>query len=279
MLKLGKTQTLTMLRETSAGAYLAEDREHADEAVLLPGRQIPAGLKPGDTVEVFLYKDSEDRLLATTAKPALELGGLALLEVADTSRIGAFLRWGLAKDLFLPFKEQTYRPLKGDHVLVSLYIDKSDRLAATMHVYERLRADSPYQANDRVTGLVYETSKNFGAFVAVDNLYSARSPKNEIFAEIHGGDVVHARVTKVLEDGRLNLSLRDKGYLNIYPDSGIILEKLKAAGGSLPFHDKSDPAEIQAYFGISKNSFKKAIGHLMKSGRITLDDTHIELKN
>ena len=279
MLKLGKTQTLTMLRETSAGAYLAEDREHADEAVLLPGRQIPAGLKPGDTVEVFLYKDSEDRLIATTAKPALELGGLALLEVADTSRIGAFLRWGLAKDLFLPFKEQTYRPLTGDHVLVSLYIDKSDRLAATMHVYERLRADSPYQANDRVTGLVYETSKNFGAFVAVDNLYSARIPKNEIFTEIHGGDVVHARVTKVLEDGRLNLSLRDKGYLNIYPDSGIILEKLKAAGGSLPFHDKSDPAEIQAYFGISKNSFKKAIGHLMKSGRITLDDTHIELKN
>ena len=278
MLQLGKTQTLTMLRETSAGAYLAESRDHAEEAVLLPGRQIPAGLKPGDTVDVFLYKDSEDRLIATTAKPALELGGLALLEVADTARIGAFLSWGLAKDLFLPFKEQTYKPLKGDRVLVTLYIDKSERLAATMHVYERLRADSPYQAGDQVTGLVYETSKNFGAFVAVDNLYSARIPKTEIFTEIHGGDIVHARVTKVLEDGRLNLSLREKSYLTLDSDAEAVYQKLLAAGGSLPFHDKSDPEQIRETFGLSKNGFKKALGHLLKEGKIVLDETHFEVR-
>ena len=279
MLQLGKTQTLTMLRETSAGAYLAESRDHAEEAVLLPGRQIPAGLKPGDTVDVFLYKDSEDRLIATTAKPALELGGLALLEVADTARIGAFLSWGLAKDLFLPFKEQTYKPLKGDRVLVTLYIDKSERLAATMHVYERLRADSPYQAGDQVTGLVYETSKNFGAFVAVDNLYSARIPKTEIFTEIHGGDIVHARVTKVLEDGRLNLSLREKSYLTLDSDAEAVYQKLLAAGGSLPFHDKSDPEQIRETFGLSKNGFKKALGHLLKEGKIVLDETHFEVRS
>ena len=278
MLQLGKTQTLTMLRETSAGAYLAPDKEHAEEAVLLPGKQIPAGLKPGDTVDVFIYKDSEDRLIATTAKPALELGGLALLPVVDTARIGAFLDWGLAKDLFLPFKEQTYKPLKGDRVLVTLYIDKSERLAATMHVYERLRADSPYRANDQVTGLVYETSKNFGAFVAVDNLYSARIPKEEIFTEVHGGDIVRARVTKVLEDGRLNLSLREKSYLTLDADAEAVYEKLVAAGGSLPFHDKSDAAAIKEYFGMSKNGFKRALGHLLKGGRIVLDDTHFEVK-
>ena len=278
MLQLGKTQTLTMLRETSAGAYLAPDKEHAEEAVLLPGKQIPAGLKPGDTVDVFIYKDSEDRLIATTAKPALELGGLALLPVVDTARIGAFLDWGLAKDLFLPFKEQTYKPLKGDRVLVTLYIDKSERLAATMHVYERLRADSPYRANDQVTGLVYETSKNFGAFVAVDNLYSARIPKEEIFTEVHGGDIVRARVTKVLEDGRLNLSLREKSYLTLDADAEAVYEKLVAAGGSLPFHDKSDAAAIKEYFGMSKNGFKRALGHLLKEGRIVLDDTHFEVK-
>ena len=267
-----------MLRETSAGAYLAPDQAHTDEAVLLPGKQIPKGLRPGDAIDVFIYKDSEDRPIATTTKPALELGGLALLPVADASKIGAFLSWGLAKDLFLPFKEQTYRVKPGDQVLVTLYIDKSERLAASMHVYERLAANSDYKAGDQVTGLVYETSKNFGAFVAVDNLYSALIPKNEIFTEIKGGQIVKARVTKVLDDGRLNLSLREKSYLQIDSDMELIYKKLMAAGGSLPFHDKSDPEAIKEYFGLSKNAFKRALGRLMKEGHILLDETHFEVR-
>ena len=148
-----------------------------EDRVLLPKRQVPEGVEIGDPVEVFLYKDSDDRLIATTHEPKIELGELAVLEVADTGKFGAFLDWGLEKDLFLPFKEQTVKVAKGDQCLVALYIDKSERLCATMKVYDMLKKDSPYQKDDMVEGIIYDTSDNFGLFVAVDNQYSALIPK------------------------------------------------------------------------------------------------------
>ena len=139
-MKLGKRQVLTVVKKVDFGVYLGSD----EEKVLLPKKQVPEGVEPGDPIEVFLYKDSDDRLIATTSEPKIELGELAVLDVIDTSKFGAFLDWGLEKDLFLPFKQQTAKVEKGDQCLVSLYIDKSQRLCATMRVYEHLSTDSPY---------------------------------------------------------------------------------------------------------------------------------------
>ena len=168
--ELGKKRKLMVVKKVDFGVYLGT----SEERVLLPKNEVPKGLEIGDPVEVFLYKDSDDRLIATTKMPELTLGELNVLAVKDTGRIGAFLDWGLPKDLLLPFKEQTVKVKKGDKVLVSLYVDKSKRLCATMKIYEMLRTDSPYKKDDMVEGIIYDTSDNFGVFVAVDNCYSAQ---------------------------------------------------------------------------------------------------------
>ena len=171
MFEIGKKQTLCVSRLVTFGVYLREQSEGTDE-VLLPGKEVPAGTKPGDSIEVFLYRDSKDRLIATTRTPLLSLGETAVLKVKDTGKIGAFLDWGLEKDLFLPFREQTKPVHKGEECLVALYVDKSKRLCATMKVYRYLRTDSPYHKDDHVQGRVYEISGNFGIFVAVDDCFS-----------------------------------------------------------------------------------------------------------
>ena len=259
--------------------YLAEkaDTDRNASTVLLPNNQTPRELSPGDPIEVFLYRDSEDRLIATTTVPALTLGGLAVLPVKEVSRIGAFLSWGLTKDLMLPFREQTYHVQAGDYVLVSLYIDKSSRLCATMKVYSYLETNAPYQKEEMVSGIVYELSQNLGAFVAVDNRYSALIPKQELFRPLTPGEQISARVSDIREDGKITLSLRDKSYLQIQPDAVKIEEKLKANNGFLPFHDKSSADAIKAEFSLSKNAFKRAVGHLLKEGKITLEENGIRL--
>ena len=182
MLNIGRKQRLVVVKKVEFGIYLGETREAGEkERVLLPIKQVPEGTKEGDELEVFLYRDSSDRLIATTREPKLVLGELAVLNVAATGKIGAFLDWGLEKDLFLPFKQQTRKVKAGDQVLASLYIDKSGRLCATMNVYEHLRTDSPYKKDDMVTGRIYEISKNFGAFVAVDDCFSALIPKRTLW--------------------------------------------------------------------------------------------------
>lgn len=277
MLKLGQIQTLYAVRHSDFGMYLAEE-QGSNEQVLLPKNQVSSDLHVGDTLSVFLYKDSEDRPVATTAAPVLTLGGLAVLPVKEVNQVGAFLNWGLAKDLFLPYKEQTYRVKAGDYALVTLYLDKSDRLCATMKVYDCLETESPYQKGDMVSGIVYEVSENFGAFVAVDNRYSALIPKKELFRRLNPGDQIEARVTTVKDDGRLDLAIREKAYLQMDTDASLILEKLEAAGGFLPYHDKSDAKEIMNVFSLSKNAFKRAIGRLWKEGKIELTDSGIRAK-
>ena len=199
------------------------------------------------------------------------------LKVADTGRIGAFLDWGLEKDLLLPFKEQTAKVKKGDEVLVALYVDKSGRLCATMKVYEKLRTDSPYKKDDHVEGIIYETSDNFGVFVAVDNCFSGLIPKKELFGdtELRIGDQVTARVVKVLEDGKLTLSVREKAYLQIQKDAEKIERLLDSYEGSLPFNDKAAPEVIAHETGMSKNEFKRAVGHLLKEGKIQITEKNI----
>ena len=272
MLKLGEKQTLIVDKKVEFGVYLAE-KKGDEERVLLPGSQMPEGTKVGDSLEVFLYKDSSDRLIATRKTPALTLGQVGWLRVAAVGKVGAFLNWGLDKDLLLPFREQPKtRVREGQEVLVAVYIDKSERLCATMNVYPYLRTDSPYKAGDQVTGVVYETSSNFGTFVAVDSIYSALIPKKELGHDIRIGETVSARVTQVRPDGKLDLSIREKAYLQMDRDGDKIMAALEAAGGTLMLCDKSSPELIREKMQMSKNEFKRAIGRLYRDGKIRIGE-------
>ena len=271
--ELGKRRMLTVVKKVDFGVYLGTK----EERVLLPKKQVPAGIELGDPIEVFLYKDSSDRLIATTAMPKITIGELAVLTVKDTARIGAFLDWGLEKDLLLPFREQTAKVKKGDQVLVSLYVDKTGRLCATMKVYEKLVKDSPYKKDDHVEGIVYEISDNFGAFVAVDNCYSALIHKREPSGSLKVGDVVHARVSRVHEDGKMDLSIREKAFIQMDADAQMIMEYMEKRGGSMPFTDKADPELIKKELGLSKNAFKRAVGRLLKEHKIQITGKSIEI--
>ena len=276
MLNIGRKQKLVVVKKVEFGIYLGETREAGEkERVLLPIKQVAEGTKEGDELEVFLYRDSSDRLIATTREPKLVLGELAVLNVAATGKIGAFLDWGLEKDLFLPFKQQTRRLHPGDEVLVSLYIDKSDRLCATMKVYHFLKTNSPYVVGDTVKGRIYEISGNFGVFVAVDDRYSGLIPKREAQADYHVGQELECRVTEVKEDGKLSLSARGKAYEQIAIDAESVLSVIEEFAGVLPFDDKASPEVIQREFGLSKAAFKRAVGHLMKEKQVVIRDGKI----
>lgn len=271
--ELGKRRMLTVVKKVDFGVYLGT----SEERVLLPRKEVPEGIEPGDPVEVFLYRDSSDRLIATTRVPRLTLEEPAVLTVTDTGRIGAFLDWGLEKELLLPFREQTAKVKKGDRVLAALYIDKTGRLCATMKVYGRLRKDSPYKKDDQVEGIIYEKSDNFGVFVAVDDCYSALIPRREAHGSLKVGDRIHARVVCVKEDGKLDLSLREKAFIQMDADAQMIYNRVKACGGRLPFTDKASPELIEKEFGISKNAFKRAVGRLLKGQKIQITEKSIEI--
>lgn len=284
MIYLGEKQNLTIVKKVEFGVYLSDveagnkDYEVPEERVLLPIRQVPQGAGIGDGIEVFVYRDSQDRLIATTNIPKITLHKVALLKVAQVGKFGAFLDWGLEKDLLLPFKEQTGKVSEGDDCLVALYIDKSNRLCATMKVYKYLEMESPYKKEDKVEGFVYEISNEFGAFVAVDNRYSALIPKKEIYGNVKVGDKVVARVTAVKADGKLNLSIREKAYLQMDVDAKRVMELIESYDGVLPFTDKANPEVIRREIQMSKNEFKRAVGRLLKEGKIEITERAIRKK-
>lgn len=275
MIELGKRQLLEVVRKKEFGVYLGEGPEDA-AGVLLPKKQVPQGTEIGDKLEVYIYKDSEDRFIATTGEAKLQAGEAAVLKVKEVGKIGAFLDMGLEKDLLLPFREQNRRVKAGEECLVALYVDKSNRLAATMNVYPYMSSESPYKKDDKVTGTVYEIKESLGAFVAVDNKYYGLIPAREIFGGITVGDVIEARVVKVREDGKLDLSPREKAYVQIDMDARLVLEAMEEKGGVLPFNDKAAPELIKREFSMSKNAFKRAVGHLLKEGKIKITEKTIE---
>ncbi len=279
MIELGRIQELKIVRILPQGAYLsgAGDAERTGEKeVLLPKNQLPEKSKPGDKLTVFIYRDSKDRLIATLSKPLITLGEVRRLKVKEVSKIGSFLDIGLERDLLLPFSEQTYRAGEGSFVLAAMYIDKSERLAATMKVYEYLSTESPYKEDEEVQGTLYEISRNFGAFVAVDDKYSALIPAKDFSGEARAGERICARVVKVHEDGKLDLSIRKKAYLQMDDDAGTVLRFLSSNGGCIPFTDKADPELIRETFHMSKAAFKRAVGHLMKEGKVKITAETIE---
>lgn len=276
MIALGEKQILDVVKETDFGIYLSD--ADAQEKVLLPKKQIPQGIQAGDGIEVFIYRDSQDRLIATTNEPLLTLGNIANLKVKQVTGIGAFLDWGLERDLLLPFGEQTVKVKEGDFCPVALYVDKSNRLCATMRIYGRLSAESPYKKDDKVQGVVYDIKENLGVFVAVDNRYFGLVPPPEVYKKFNIGEVVEGRVLEVRSDGKLNLSLRQKAYMQMDNDAALLIKELENNGGMLPFNDKSDPELIKQKFNMSKNAFKRAVGRLLKEGRIELGESSIILK-
>lgn len=295
MIKLGKVQSLTVVRKRAHGVYLAEKKDAGpEERVLLPAKEVPEDTQLGEPLQVFIYRDSEDRLIATMEKPYLEIGQVGILRVREVTKIGAFLDWGMPKDLLLPFREMTFAGSRkaalasrknhllpeeihvGDEVLAAIYEDRTGRLAATMRVYPYLRTDSPYVKGMRVHGRVYQIEKDFGAFVAVDDTWSGLIPKQEGTEGLKVGDVIEARVTAVKEDGKLDLATREKAYIQIEKDAEKILDVIRRRyGGELPFDDSASPEEIRDVFGLSKAAFKRAVGRLYKERKVLLIDGKI----
>lgn len=275
-MELGKRQVLKVARIKDFGAYLV-DEENEEISVLLPKKELNADDIVGSEIEIFLYKDSKDRLIATKRQTKIELNKTALLEVKDIGRIGVFLDIGLEKEILLPYKEMTRSNLaKGDKVLVALYKDRSDRLACTMRVYPYLIADSPYDKDDDVRAIIYQ-KKNFEYLAAVDEKYYARIPNSEVYEDYEIGKEVYARVIKKREDGKLDISPRKKAYIQLLDDAEYILQEVKKRGGSLGFDDKADKELIKKELHLSKNAMKRAVGTLLKERKIELSNGDIKL--
>ena len=276
-MKLGEYQTVTIIKQVEFGVYLAESRD-AEEKVLLPKAQVPQNAVIGDRLEVFLYRDSKDRMIATTAKPKLTLGGLAVLTVSQIGKIGAFLDWGLEKDLFLPYKEMNGKVRAGDEVLVTLNIDKSGRLCASRkHLYDKLFTNAPYEKGETVSGRVYEFGHDFGTFVAVDDRYSAMIARSEDTSDLKIGDIIEARVTGVKEDGKLDITRRADNETQMDADAEKVLRVIEEYAGVLPFNDKASPEIIMREMQMSKAAFKRAVGHLYKERKIEITEKSIRL--
>lgn len=242
--------------------------------VLLPFAEQIGRPSRGDEVKVYFYEDKGGRMTATMRTPILRDGEVGILTVAAVTSIGVFLDNGVPKQVLLPFKEQITTPKVGDEVLVWLYSDKSGRQAATMRVYGHLDKNSPYKEDDRVTGFVYEINPDLGVFVAVDNKYYGLVPIRETFKEYEYGDEVEARVVKVRDDGKLDLLIRDKLYKTVNEDADVILYELRRNNGFLPYGDRADAAFIEETYAMSKNQFKRALGHLYKNRIVEIDREH-----
>ena len=278
-MELGKIQEMKIVRFRDFGAFLSDpETGEGAETVLLPRKQVPEGAREGDTLSVFLYKDSAGRPIATVRKPLLTVGETGKLTITDVTKIGAFLDIGLERDVLMPFREREGEISPGKTVLCALYVDKSGRLAATMRVYKYLKPapEGRFEKDAEVSATVYEV-RDMGVFCAVEDRYFGLIPKSEVYGEFRTGEEITARVMRVREDGKLDLSPRKKAFRQMDDDAELLLEKLKEAGGSLPFTDDSDPEQIREAFGISKSAFKRAVGRLLKKEKIVLSDSDITL--
>ena len=282
---LGRVATLPVRRLGPPGAFLAPvlDGDEADEdeddvdgrrqsapTVLLPRGEVPEDTREGDEIEVFVYLDSEDRPIATTRAPKLKRGEVTFLEVTDVTRFGAFVDWGLPKELLVPFAEQT-RPLRtGERHPIGLYLDKRGRLAGTMRVSEMLRRTGEFEHDEWVLGEAWRNDPDLGLFVILERRFVGLVPASEPH-RLARGESARFRVASVLPDGKVELSLRGHAHEEVEADADRILEVL--ARRSAPrVGDRSSPEEIRALFGLSKKAFKRAVGRLLKEGAVAIDD-------
>lgn len=273
-MELGKIQELEIVKIVDFGVYVGTKEDN----VLLPKREVPEGAEMGDVVKLFVCRDSQDRLIATNVIPVAQVGETARMKVNEVTKYGAFLDWGLGKDLFLPYKEQVYPVKTGDEILVGVYIDKSERLCGTMKVYNYLRCNSVYEAEDEVSGTVYNINPQYGVFVAVDDIYHGLIQQKELTRTLKIGESVNARVKSVRTDGKLDLAMRKKAYIQIDEDAEKIIKYMENNGGIIGYTDKAAPEKIRQDFQMSKNEFKRAIGRLLKEQRVFIGENSIKLK-
>ncbi len=269
MIPLGTYSTLTAKRQLLQGIYL-EDGE-GDE-VLLPNKYIPNGLQLEDEISVFVYTDSEDRIIATTIKPKIQLHQFACLRVNQVNNIGAFLDWGLEKDLFVPFKEQKLKMKEGNEYIVYLYNDEeSDRLVASAKIFKYLSNEELTVKEGELVNLLIAEPTDLGVNVIINNLHRGLIYRNEIFQNLELGDQIKGYIKKVREDNRLDVSLQAQGLPNIEPSAIRILDYLTMNQGFMTLTDKSRPEEIMAKLQMSKKSFKKALGSLYRQKLVRLE--------
>ncbi|WP_297423543.1 S1-like domain-containing RNA-binding protein [Clostridium sp.] len=271
MIIIGEYNKLKVSREVDFGYYL---EDNSGDEVLLPNTAAKGhDIKVGDKLEVFIYRDSKDRLISTLKKPLLTVGNIAYLEVVTQNDIGAFVNFGLERDLFVPLKEQAFKLKEGKKYLFYMYVDKTDRLAATtrIHPYLDLAEEGKYKVSDEVEAIVYEINENGTLNVAIDDEYRGLILANEHFDYIYPGQVIKARVKKIYEDGTIGITTRKKRLEARSELSETILKYLKENGGFMPYNDKSSPEDIKREFNTSKNYFKMTLGGLMKEKLITQD--------
>ena len=273
--KLGKYNQLEVVKTVDFGVYLNGDD---DGEILLPSRYVPEGCNPGDVLNVFIYLDNEERLVATTLEPYVQVGEFACLEVAWVNEYGAFLDWGLMKDLFVPFREQKMKMQKGHRYVVHAHVDEdSYRIMASAKVERYLSKEHPeYQPGDEVEVMVWQKT-DLGYKVIVDNQFSGLVYQKEIFKPLEPGMRMQAFIRQVREDGKIDLTLQKDGLQKVGDFAEILLQYIKDNGGHTPLNDKSAAEEIYDTFGVSKKTFKKAVGDLYKKRLIVLVEGGIQL--
>jgi len=269
MLALGKSQKAYVNRLSEFGAYLS-DEKNGEFEVLLPNKFVPKDLEIDAELSVFIYKDSEQRLTATLQTPLLTLGQIGFLEVVSDIKSGFFLNMGLDKDLYMPYNETKGTPQKGRKVLVQVYIDQNDQLCATMKIFNHLKDGTHFKVGEHVKGTIYELKPEMGAFFAIEDTYHGLIPKHELYKEIKEGAKLEARITRVREDGKVNLSIREKSAVQINDDVDLLMKVLDDAGGMLYLNDESEPEDIKRKLNLSKRAFKRAVGRLLKEGKIQI---------
>ena len=281
MIRFGDYNLLKVKREATFGLYLDKETGNTSDDILLPNGNIVGDTpKIGDEVQVFIYRDSKDRLIATMKKPKVTVDNFAVLKVTSVTEFGAFMDFGLERDILVPKREMKYTMVPGNEYLVFIYEDKTGRLAASTEVgrYLDLPEEDQYQVGDTVTGIVYDKQTNGTLEVAIEEKYMGIVLKNEYFTDIRPGDRVTGTIKRILEDGRISFTPRKKMIEAKEELSDTILDYLKEHEGFMPYNDKSTPEEIRKQFNSSKNYFKISLGNLMKKGLIRQDEKGTHLK-
>ena len=277
MVELGKTNKLRVVKEVDFGIYL--DGDEFGE-ILLPKKYVPANCKKDSSIEVFIYLDSEDRIIATTQKPFAKVGEFASLKVVSISTVGAFLNWGLEKDLLVPYREQKQRMVEGKYYVVYVYLDeKSNRIAASTKLNKYLNKNpAEFQVGQEVGLLISDKTEN-GMNAIINNTHLGMIYNNDLFMPLQTGQKTKGYIKNIRDDKKIDLVLQKPGYEKIDDSAQLILDLLKKYDGFIAVTDKTPPKEINKLFGISKKTFKKAIGNLFKKRLIVIEKKGIKLNN
>lgn len=276
MLKIGNYNTLKVVKKVDFGLYLESDKGE----ILIPNKYVPQNTQIGDELDVFVYTDSEDRLIATTLSPIAVVGEFAAMTVKDVASFGAFLDWGIEKDLLVPNNEQHRKLFKGQRVVVRICLDpRTDRVVGVGKLNPFLEKDTSDLEEKQAVSLMIFDETDLGYMAIIDDLYAGILYRNEVFEPLEIGDIRTGYIKKIREDGKIDLRLSKEGVAAIADGKDVVLQKLKAEGGFLPYHDKTDADVIKEVFEMSKKAFKKAIGGLYREGAIVILENGIKLNN